>query len=620
MRIQKESTRGLDKLDRPTSVDGPAVGPITTSYRSDGQLLSRAEPNGNTTAYAYDALGRELSRTTTAAGPVTRAALARTYNRAGQVLTENSTITGDPTNGLTTYTYDPLERLTGVTTPAATTTTYGWDKVPNRTSVTTGGGAAVTTTYDAANRPQDQAGVANAYTSDADGRLTTQPSATGAGFQRYEWDSLGRLTTVKPPSGGSTIATYTYDPLDRLRLADYGANTRTRFRYVGLTTAVAQLIDDKTGAVSRNIGTGWGGERQLDWTGTNATIRYYGTNAHHDTVWTASSTGAVSATLRYDPWGTLTTSSGSSLPDFRFQGSWFDDTTKLSWVITRWYAPALGRFLSEDSLLGTPADPPSRHLYAYAAGEPIGRWDPDGRRPLPAPTWWRRGFQATGTTIHFANPKRARGRLEIGLFIQQPWNDANIGPLNVMKFEGDSRGFSAGSLNCFRARGCIKIDFDRSRVEFRLNPTCGKDVFLIFTGDLRCHDQFPFVKHLPRNLRELDDDGNKRNFVSVQTNGRGVVTVEWDLTQSLAPVFRPNLTINGRIIVDPPKGDFPGTWRYKGDYFPSQEIYYFLKGKRTTILRAHERFGADGMAAAAPWRQGTVLPWIGDAPTISNYA
>ena len=57
----------------------------------------------------------------------------------------------------------------------------------------------------------------------------------------------------------------------------------------------------------------------LDWTGTNSNIRSYGTNAHHDTVWTASSTGTVSATLRYDPFGTLTTSTGS-LPDFRFPG------------------------------------------------------------------------------------------------------------------------------------------------------------------------------------------------------------------------------------------------------------------------------------------------------------
>jgi RHS repeat-associated protein len=118
----------------------------------------------------------------------------------------------------------------------------------------------------------------------------------------------------------------------------------------------------------------------LDWTGTNSNIRYYGTNAHHDTVWTASSTGTVSATLRYDPWGVLTSSTGTSLPDFRFQGSWFDTTASLSWVITRWYAPTLGRFISEDTLMGTAIDPPSRHLYAYGAGEPIGRWDPLGQR------------------------------------------------------------------------------------------------------------------------------------------------------------------------------------------------------------------------------------------------
>src|SRR5690348_15631868 len=64
------------------------------------------------TPYTYDDAGRETIRSATAAGPTSRASLTRTFNRAGQVLTENSQITGDPTNGTTTYTYDPLERLT----------------------------------------------------------------------------------------------------------------------------------------------------------------------------------------------------------------------------------------------------------------------------------------------------------------------------------------------------------------------------------------------------------------------------------------------------------------------------------------------------------------------------
>jgi RHS repeat-associated protein len=241
----------------------------------------------------------------------------------------------------------------------------------NRTSVQVGAGTPTTTSFDGANRPTSDS-LGGTYTSDGDGRLTSQPN------QRLAWDALGRLTTVYPATGLTPLATYTYDPLDRLRMVDYGGTNRVRFRYVGLTTSAAQTIDDQSGSVLRNIGTAWGGERQLDWTGTNSNIRYYGTNAHHDTVWTASSTGSVSATLRYDPWGVLMTSTGASLPDFRFQGSWFDGATALQWVVSRWYAPSLGRFVSEDSLLGSPSDPPSRHLYAYAEANPTNAWDADG--------------------------------------------------------------------------------------------------------------------------------------------------------------------------------------------------------------------------------------------------
>ena len=82
------------------------------------------------------------------------------------------------------------------------------------TSVTTGG-TPVTTTYDAANRP-----TSTGFGSDADGRLTARPTAGG---QSFTWDDLGRLTAVKNAAGTVTLATYTYDPLDRLRLVDHPA-------------------------------------------------------------------------------------------------------------------------------------------------------------------------------------------------------------------------------------------------------------------------------------------------------------------------------------------------------------------------------------------------------------
>jgi YD repeat-containing protein len=92
--------------------------------------------------------------------------------------------------------------------------------------------------------PTSGANPSAAYGHDPDGRLTARPGQT------MEWDALGRLTTVMNAAGTVTLATYAYDPLDRLRIVDHGGSDRTRFRYVGLTTSVAQLIDDTTGSAS----------------------------------------------------------------------------------------------------------------------------------------------------------------------------------------------------------------------------------------------------------------------------------------------------------------------------------------------------------------------------------
>jgi YD repeat-containing protein len=131
---------------------------------------------------------------------------------------------------------------------SGTTTAFGWDTVPNRTSVQVGGGSAATTSFDNANRPTSGANPTASYSSDDDGRLLTAP-----GYQ-YVWDKLGRLTQVKD-GGGTTLASYSYDPLDRLRLVDYPSGTDIRFRYTGLTTSAAQWLDHGAGTVTAASGT-----------------------------------------------------------------------------------------------------------------------------------------------------------------------------------------------------------------------------------------------------------------------------------------------------------------------------------------------------------------------------
>jgi RHS repeat-associated protein len=544
----------LDKFDRPTAVNDPAnATDFTWTYRADGQPATAGAPNGNTTTFAYDKLGRLTSKDA-AAGGTNRALYDWTHNRAGQILSEAETITGGASNGSVSYAYDPLGRLTG-STFGGTTTAYGWDKVPNRTSVQVGAGTPATTTYDAANRPTSGANPTAAYTSDDDGRLTARP-----GYQ-YTWDDLGRLTAVKNGSG-TTLVTYTYDPLDRLRMADYGAGVRVRFRYVGLTANAAQWLDDAAGTVTRSIGNGWSGERLADWTGAGSNLRFYGTNSHHDVTWLAGSAGTVNASLRYDPWGTPRTAVPSGYSPFRFQGSWFDDTSSLSWVVTRWYSPVLGRFLSEDSLLGESREPDSRHLYAYAEGEPVARWDPDGLSwciPRCTSSYLYKGADKKVWTHAIKNRFQAKGVFRMADFIRKKWVDAPF--TNGLK--GDWRDFAPG-YNCLESRACFEVDLNRNLVTVTVQPSCER----VGTSDTRyrCKDALDINAPWPLV-----------NALYFTEWGTGKMTLKWSLNQSITWGFFP---IDGRLELTPPGGKdiwgraIPAKVRVVADGYPSVELWY----------------------------------------------
>ena len=337
------------------------------NYCADGQPDSMSAPNGNTIAYGYDSVGQLSSMVTTNSGG-TPAAYTWTRNRAGQVLTEDSEIDNDPANGTTTYTYDPLARLNDYTR-AGSTTSYAWQAVPNLDSVSVDNNPQVTYTYgDNTNRQTDSS--LGTITYNGEGQLTDYPGQT------LEWNDLGQLTTVRDASTNDVIASYTYDALDRLLTVEHPGVDDIRFRYVGLSTEVAQVVDDATDDVIYSVANGWNGNQLFQWDASSET--FYGTNAHHDVTWTADSSGDVSATLRYDPWGSLTDSSGSHLPAFRFQGSWFDPTVDLYSVVARWYAPAMARFISEDPAAGILGQADSIQRYTYASGDPVDYGDTTG--------------------------------------------------------------------------------------------------------------------------------------------------------------------------------------------------------------------------------------------------
>jgi RHS repeat-associated protein len=70
---------------------------------------------------------------------------------------------------------------------------------------------------------------------------------------------------------------------------------------------------------------------------------------------------------------------GSQIDKRIFTGHERDFSTDTDYMHARHYYSEMARFLSVDSLRGNPARPQSLNRYAYAIGNPVGRFDPDGR-------------------------------------------------------------------------------------------------------------------------------------------------------------------------------------------------------------------------------------------------
>ena len=375
----------LDAFGRELSITTPLhANAFSLAWRPDGLLKTRTDPNGMSHALTYVA-GRLTNITSTGSGcsGASCADVTYTYDRAGMRLSEASSIDDDPANGTAAFTYDALGRIVTDDAPGSVPDqAYDWAAVLDREAKTVGA-TTVTTSFDAADRPvSDSAG--GSYDHDLDGRLTAKPGQT------LEWDSLGRLVRVRD-GGGALLSTYTYDALDRLREVSSGGTT-VRHRYVGTTTRLAQLWNVTANSADRNLSWSVGGTLLGDLKPGLSGRRYFGTNGHGDIAWSANASAAVNASLRLDPWGTAIGTAGD-IGQLRFQGSWRDPATGLSWVISRWYAPDLGAFVSEDSLLGEPVNPDSRHLRAYGLGDPVGMVDVDGREATieglqRAADWW----------------------------------------------------------------------------------------------------------------------------------------------------------------------------------------------------------------------------------------
>ena len=127
----------------------------------------------------------------------------------------------------------------------------------------------------------------------------------------------------------------------------------------------------------------------------NGTVYYYVLNVQGDVVGLLNSSGELVVEYKYDPWGKLletkigvdesnakydTYNNMALRNPLRYRGYIYDRDTGLYYLQSRYYDPAIGRFINADTYATTDADGLlSTNMFAYCENNPVMRADENGK-------------------------------------------------------------------------------------------------------------------------------------------------------------------------------------------------------------------------------------------------
>ncbi len=339
------------------------------TYDANGNILS----DGSTT-YAYDSLNQLVWEYNTAAGKAWNYA----YDLGGNILSKTE--------------YDYADGQTS--NPVTVSYTYG-DAVW-RDLLTAYNGEAIT--YDGIGNPTNYRGWGMTWQG---GRQLSSMQKDGTTLS-FSYNDAG-LRTEKTVNGSTRRYIWNSSQL----MADVGAADAFYFHYssggelIGYTYKTAEaeteciLVKNQQGDVERVISTD----------------------------------GTILASYTYDAWGNVLTSEGTLAASnpIRYRGYYFDTETSLYYLQSRYYDPAVGRFINADGSVSTKRGINSGNMFAYCENDPVNKTDVDGKNP------W---IFLAGLALFVA----------VALCYNSAWNNKN-----------DDTPYS-GKANCYAY--ALKLEFD----------------------------------------------------------------------------------------------------------------------------------------------------------------
>ena len=116
--------------------------------------------------------------------------------------------------------------------------------------------------------------------------------------------------------------------------------------------------------------------------GSEAELYYYLVNAQGDVAAILDSSGTMVASYNYNAWGSCTVynSSDAAIGDLnplRYRGYYYDAETGFYYLQSRYYDPAICRFINADGQLSV-VDFSAVNLFAYCGNNPVNYIDPSG--------------------------------------------------------------------------------------------------------------------------------------------------------------------------------------------------------------------------------------------------